>query len=67
MNNLIKQYREKAGLTQHDMAKRLKIAVSTYNMIENGKRGISLYNAKRISVLLKVSIDDLFFKTFVHI
>lgn len=67
MNNLIKQYREKAGLTQHDMAKQLKIAVSTYNMIENGKRGISLYNAKRISVLLKVSIDDLFFKTFVHI
>ncbi|OOM81753.1 helix-turn-helix protein [Clostridium puniceum] len=66
MNNLIKQYREKAGLTQQEMAKQLKIAVSTYNMIENGKRGISLYNAKRISVLLKVSIDDLFFKKVVH-
>ncbi len=47
MNNLIKQYREKAGLTQHDMAKQLKIAVSTYNMIENGKRRTSLYNAKK--------------------
>lgn len=62
MNNLIKHYREKAGFTQQYMADELKIAVSTYNMIENGKRGISLYKAKMISVLLKVSIDDLFFK-----
>ncbi|OVE67972.1 hypothetical protein CCS79_13535 [Clostridium diolis] len=67
MNNFIKQYREKAGLTQQDMANQLRMAVSTYNMIENGKRRTSLYNAKKISLLLKVSIDDLFFKSFVHI
>lgn len=66
MNNLIKQYREKEGLTQQQMADNLKIAVSTYNMIENGKRGISLYKAKQISMLLNVSMDELFFSNNVH-
>lgn len=67
MNNLIKIYREKSGFTQQQMAEKLNIAVSTYNMIENGKRGISLYKAKKISILLDVSIDELFFDKCVHI
>lgn len=67
MNNLIKYYREKLGLTQQQMAIQLQVTVSMYNMIENGKRGISLYNAKKISILLNKSIDELFFSSYVHI
>ena len=66
MNNAMKEYREKVGLTQLQMAERLGIAVSTYNMIENGKRGVSVIAAKKISLLLNTSIDNLFFKDVVH-
>ncbi|MGN2337922.1 helix-turn-helix transcriptional regulator [Clostridium cagae] len=66
MTNLLKEYREKASLTQQNMADKLGIAVSAYNMIENGKRGISLINAKKISILLNTSIDELFFSKIVH-
>ncbi|WP_283650096.1 helix-turn-helix transcriptional regulator [Clostridium butyricum] len=66
MTNLIKQYRENLGFTQQYMADKLSVAVSTYNMIENGKRKVSLYNAKRISILLNTSIDELFFNNIVH-
>lgn len=67
MNNAMKQYRERIGLTQSQMAEQLGIAVSTYNMIENGKRGVSVIFAKKISLLLNTSIDNLFFKDVVHI
>lgn len=67
MNNAMKEYREKEGLTQLQMAEKLGIAVSTYNMIENGKRGVSVISAKKISLLLNTSIDSLFFKDVVHI
>lgn len=66
MNNLMKQYREKAGLTQQNMADKLEIAISTYNMIENGKRRPSLCIAKKISLLLDASIDEIFFKDIIH-
>ncbi|NFF80412.1 helix-turn-helix transcriptional regulator [Clostridium botulinum] len=66
MNNLIKEYRKRACLTQQYMADKLGMAVSAYNMIENGKRGISLINAKKISILLNTSIDELFFSKIVH-
>lgn len=66
MNNAMKKYRERLGLTQSQMAEQLGIAVSTYNMIENGKRGVSVIVAKKISLLLDTSIDNLFFKDVVH-
>lgn len=66
MNNKMKYYREKKGFTQQIMAEKLGIAVSTYNMIENGKRGISLSIAKNISLLLETTIDTIFFDNSVH-
>lgn len=66
MNNLIKKYREEAGFTQQQMADKLKVTVSSYNMMENNKRGISLIMAKKISYILNASIDDIFFNGVVH-
>lgn len=66
MNNKMKSYREKANFTQKQMAEKLGIAVSTYNMMENGRRGISLLTAKKTSLLLNTSIDKLFFNDCVH-
>lgn len=66
MNLLLKSYREKRGFTQQNIAEKLGITVSAYNMIENGKRGISLINAKKISIILNASIDELFFDNVVH-
>lgn len=66
MNNRMKYYREKKGLTQQVMAQKLGVAVSTYNMLENGKRGISLPIAKNISLLLDSTIDAIFFDNIVH-
>lgn len=66
MKNSIKKYRKESGFTQCQMAEKLDIAISTYNMIENGQRNVSVYRAKSISEILNVSIDELFFNNNVH-
>lgn len=63
MANKMKKYRTKYGYTQNYVANGLNISVSSYNMIENGKRGISLLLAKKISDFFKVTIEDIFFWT----
>lgn len=66
MNNLMKKYRELKGMTQQQIADKLGITVSSYNMLENGKRGISVIMAKNISLILDKSIDEIFFTSYVH-
>lgn len=66
MNNLMKKYRELKGMTQQQIADKLEISVSSYNMLENGKRGISVIMAKNISLILGKSIDEIFFTSHVH-
>ena len=66
MNNLMKKYREQKGMTQQQIADKLEISVSSYNMLENGKRGISVIMAKNISLILGKSIDEIFFTSYVH-
>lgn len=61
VNNRMKHFRTKAGLTQEDVAKQLEVVVSTYNQLENSKRNISLVRAKQISNIFKASIDEIFF------
>lgn len=61
MNNKMKYYRNLKSMTQKQCADKLKIAVSTYNMIENNNRGISLILAKKISKLFEKSIEEIFF------
>lgn len=62
----MKFYRQKNNLTQEQIAKKLGISVSAYNMIENGNRGISLLRAKQLEKILNVSIDEIFFDNRFH-
>lgn len=56
----LRQYREKAGKTQQQMADALHIHKSTYCLIEQGKRGLSIERAKKISEYLKRPINKIF-------
>ncbi|MCH3962947.1 MAG: helix-turn-helix transcriptional regulator [Clostridium sp.] len=62
----MKFYRQKSNLTQEQIAKKLGISVSAYNMIENGNRGISLLRAKQLEKVFNVSIDEIFFDNNFH-
>lgn len=60
MRNRLKLHRMRNRLTQRQLAEMLGIATSTYNMIENGKRGVSLQRAKKLEEILGAKIDELF-------
>lgn len=62
INNRMKEYRIKNNLTQEEVANRLNILVSTYNMMENNKRRVSLEIAKQLEKIFNVSIDEIFFE-----
>lgn len=66
MNNFMKSYRNNLGYTQQYVAEKLGITVSSYNMIENGRRNPSLILAKKISLLFETTIDEIFFSDNVH-
>lgn len=66
MNNSMKVYRNNLGYTQQYVAKKLGITVSSYNMIENGRRNPSLVLAKKISLIFEATIDEIFFNSYVH-
>ncbi|MFL0198425.1 helix-turn-helix transcriptional regulator [Clostridium sp. WILCCON 0269] len=65
-NNKMKFYRQKNNLTQEEMASKLCISVSAYNMIENGNRGISLLRAKQLEEIFNATIDEIFFNNNFH-
>lgn len=59
---LLKQLREKAGLTQDNVAKRLGYKTSLgYHYIETGRCRLKADQAFVLADLFKVSVDDLFF------
>lgn len=60
MINRLRIYRMRKRLTQKQVAEMLGIATSTYNMIENGKRRVSLQRAKQLERILDAEIDELF-------
>lgn len=63
MTNNLKKYRKEAGLTQKDMAFKLGYKyTSGYNQLETGKRRIDLETAKKLSEILNISIEELFFR-----
>lgn len=47
-------------MTQSEIADKLNIAVSTYNMYENGLRNIPDDKAEQIADMLGVKINDIF-------
>lgn len=59
--NKVKEYREKTGLTQSNMAEMLNITSDYFSMIERGARNPSFKLSKEIADILNTTIDALFF------
>ncbi len=57
----IKQARLLKGFTQNDMAQELNVHVQTYRNMENHPDEVTVGNAKKISDLLDISYDQIFF------
>lgn len=63
MNNHIKTYRKKQGLTQADLANRAELNIRQIQKIENGEvktENITLKTMQAIAQALNATIDDLF-------
>lgn len=62
MNNYIKTYRKKQGLTQKDLANRAGLNIRQIQKIENGEaktENITLKTMQAIAQAFDVKIDDL--------
>lgn len=55
----VRFYREKANLTQMELAERAELSIDSVKRIESGKRGMSLENFLRISEALRVPLSFL--------
>ena len=60
MKTALKEHREKAGLTQEQLAEKVKVARQTILFLEKGQYNPSLRLAFRISRVLKVPMEKLF-------
>ena len=60
MKNRIRDIRERSGLSQTALARRLQISRSYLNRIENGKSNPSITMAVRIAKALNVTLNDIF-------
>ena len=60
MENNIKQFRAKHGLTQEELATKVGVRRETIVFLEQGKYNPSLQLAHKIAKILNVSIDDIF-------
>jgi putative transcriptional regulator len=61
MPNGIKKRREELGLTQAELASRIKISTGHLNRIENETRPVNVKLAIRIARALNVAVEDIFF------
>jgi len=62
LNNLAR-IRLSKNKTQEDMARELKIGVSTYNQYENSQRNVPDKIASKIAEILGVNIEQIFLPT----
>lgn len=53
-------YRRRAGLTQVQLAKRLRVASETINRLERGKAVPSIATIERVARALRVELSELF-------
>lgn len=60
MENRIKEYRKKFGLTQEELANEVDVTRQTVISLENGKYIASLQLAFKLARFFKVSIEELF-------
>jgi len=63
MRNRIRELREAAGLTQEELAKRLKVTRQTVHAIENDKYNPTLALAFKMARLFQQPIEELFIYT----
>ena len=56
----IKDLREKAGMSQKDLAFTADLDRSYIASIENGQRNVSIVNIEKIAIALGVSLKELF-------
>lgn len=56
----LKVARVNAGLTQQELAKSLKVAVSTVNSWETGRHAPNIYAYQKLCALLGVQMGDIF-------
>ena len=61
-NLKLKSYRKEKRLSQTKMAEKIGIDRTSYTLKENGDRKFTLEEAKIISDILGVSIEELFFR-----
>ena len=60
MKNKIREYRQKIGLTQEELAKRVGVRRETIVFLEQGKYNPSLKLAHNVAKALQATIDELF-------
>ncbi|MBT8177678.1 MAG: helix-turn-helix transcriptional regulator [Eudoraea sp.] len=60
MKNKIKLNRAKTGITQADLAERVKVSRQTINAIELGKYAPSTILALKLSAIFQVPVNELF-------
>ena len=65
--NKLPVYRKLHNLTQHDVANYLKISNVSYSYKETGKQEFRLSEAKALSELFNVTIEEIFFNNEVNI
>ena len=61
MKNIVKQLRKAAGLRQEDLAQQLGVSRQTIIANENDKYNPTLELAMKISRLLALHVDEIFF------
>ena len=60
MENKVKEYREKSGLTQGQLAEIINVSRQTVNSLETGKYNPSIFLAHKLAKTFHVAIEDLF-------
>lgn len=61
----LKVLRKMNNLSQADMASNLKIGFNTYRSKENGKTEFTLNEAREVSKIFKMTIEEIFFEKLV--
>ena len=61
MKNIVKQLRKAAGLRQEDLAQQLGVSRQTIIAIENDKYNPTLELPMKLSRLLALHVDEIFF------
>lgn len=60
MENKVKEYREKLGLTQGQLAQIINVSRQTVNSLETGKYNPSIFLAHKLAKTFHVTMEDLF-------